>query len=409
MFATAIASSISTRQIVRVLKKPAVLDAVMLLHSISTPGFSSATSGQTPPLNGNRDNGTFRGEYETDMPKCLFCPTEQEHLSQEHVFPAALGGTLELPNAVCTPCNNDFSTFEQVVARELAPIRFVLQIPDRRGEVPRVEATVKTAHREYGARLEGKGKLVMKPIVTEVMGDAGKREFVHQFITARQKQKLEQEAKEKGLEIIETGPGEPEEGEVHFGGELRYLGSSEGLRTAAKIAFVGLAYRAGVILASGDSFQTVRTYIKDGAGTPCARLFSNLGYMDAVQQGPHQHSLTIAGRHDKGRVDAIVRLFGGLCYFVELSTTYGGADFSDLLVFDSYRGELNGMLVAHIQAEMLQIEDVATSAATVWDNLESTGIHFCRFLESAINAKIERNRRSAGKDLGKSSEPQNSQ
>jgi hypothetical protein len=65
--------------------------------------------------------------------------------------------------------------------------------------------------------------------------------------------------------------------------------------------------------------------------------------MEAVQQGPHQHSITIAGRHDKGRVDAIVRLFGGLCYFVELSNSYGGADFFLTTVLDAYRGETNGV------------------------------------------------------------------
>ncbi len=182
------------------------------------------------------------------MLKCLFCPTEQEHLSREHVFPAALGGTLELEDAVCTICNNDFSKFEQALARELAPVRFLLQIPDRRGEVPRVEATFETATKKYKARLEGKGTLVMKPIVTEVVGETGKREFEHRFITARQREKLENEAKEKGKQIIEMGPGEPEQGEVHFGGELECIGSSDGLRTVAKIAFIGLAYKAGTVL-----------------------------------------------------------------------------------------------------------------------------------------------------------------
>jgi hypothetical protein len=331
-------------------------------------------------------------EAEPDMPKCIFCPKEQAQLTDEHVFPAALGGTLVLENAVCDVCNNGFSKFEQQLASELSPIRYVLQIPDRRGQVPKVQATVKTATKEYAARLEGNGKLVMKPIVTEVAGETGKREFVHQFITARQKQKLDAESKKKGFEIIETGPGEPEEGEVHFGGELKYIGSPEGLRTAAKIGFVGLAYRAGIGLAAGDSFLKVRTYITDGTGTPCARLFFNVGYLDAVQQGPHQHSLTIAGRRDKGRVDAIVRLFGGLCYFVELSTSYGGADFFDTLVFDAYRGEINGMLFSNIQAELLQTEDVATNPTTVWDNLAGAGIHFCKFLEGAINRKIAGNR-----------------
>jgi hypothetical protein len=55
------------------------------------------------------------------------------------------------------------------------------------------------------------------------------------------------------------------------------------------------------------------------------------------------------------------------------------------------------MLLSHIQAELLQTEDVATNRATVWDNLEGSGIHFCKFLEGAINQKIERDRANIGK------------
>jgi hypothetical protein len=126
------------------------------------------------------------------MPKCLFCPTEQPQLTDEHVFPAALGGTLVLKNAVCDVCNHGFSEFEQRVASELAPIRFLLQIPDRRGKIPTVPAVFRTATKEYEARVEGKGKLVMKPIVSEVVGDTGKREFVYRFMTARQREQQKQ-------------------------------------------------------------------------------------------------------------------------------------------------------------------------------------------------------------------------
>jgi hypothetical protein len=330
------------------------------------------------------------------MTTCLFCPTEQKQLTDEHVFPAALGGTLILKNTVCDACNHGFSEFEQRLSCELAPIRFLLQIPDRRGNVPRVEATFKTESKEYRARLEGRGKLVMKPIVTEVVGETGKREFVYRFMSARQREKLEAEARQKGLELIEEGPGEPEIGEVHCGGDFRYIGAPEGLRTAAKIAFIGLAYRAGGALAAGHSFENVRNYIRSGIGAAHARLFLNSAYLGAVEQGPHQHSLTLAGRNDQHRVDAIVRLFGTLSYFVELSTSYGGADFFDTLVLDAHRGEVNGMLFTNIQAELLQAEDVATNPATVWNNVEATGQYFCMFLEREINAKMKRGRKDAG-------------
>jgi hypothetical protein len=194
--------------------------------------------------------------------------------------------------------------------------------------------TVKTKDKEYAARVTGDGKVRVKPIV-EVVTTEGKREYWHKFATERQKEKLRREAKEKGREFIETGPGEPEQAEVQLGGELEAIGSEPGLRTASKIACVGLAHVAGVKLATTDAFNEVRAYVREGVGKPTSRLFVNEHFMGAVQQGPHQHSLIIAGRHDKGRVDAIVRLFGGLCYFVQLSEHYGGADFSTTLVYDA--------------------------------------------------------------------------
>jgi hypothetical protein len=176
------------------------------------------------------------------MPQCIFCLNEFLELTDEHVFPAALGGVLVLKDSVCAVCNNGFSKFEQPLAEELAPFRLILQIPDRRGEIPQVAATVKTQDKEYDARVKGDGKVQLKPIVTEVTTTEGKKEYWYKFATERQKEKLRQEAKEKGREFIETGPGNPEQAEVHLGGELEAIGAEPGLRTASKIAYVGLAF-----------------------------------------------------------------------------------------------------------------------------------------------------------------------
>jgi hypothetical protein len=82
------------------------------------------------------------------MPRCLFCGEEHEKLSAEHVFPAALGGNLELRDGVCTKCNNDFSDFERALAKELVPVRLLLNIPDRYGDIPSAEAVAKTEEGE---------------------------------------------------------------------------------------------------------------------------------------------------------------------------------------------------------------------------------------------------------------------
>jgi hypothetical protein len=184
------------------------------------------------------------------MSTCLFCLRECQEATDEHVFPAALGGVLTVNGGSCTECNNGFSRLEQALAGELAPVRLLLQIPDRYKQVPQVEATAKTEQRDYDARVMGDGTVRARRLVEEVKRDDGTREFVHRFLTDRQKEKLRREAEEKGRELLETGPGEPVQAEIHIGGELRIIGSDEGLRTAAKIAYVGLAFRMGERMAN---------------------------------------------------------------------------------------------------------------------------------------------------------------
>jgi hypothetical protein len=86
-------------------------------------------------------------------------------------------------------------------------------------------------------------------------------------------------------------------------------------------------------------------------------------------------------------VDAIVRLFGALCYFVVLSDHYTGADFYNTLVYDAQRGAENQVLVVNAQAEFLQIEDVATSNQTVWNDLIASGEWFLDFLDREIQSR----------------------
>lgn len=325
------------------------------------------------------------------MSKCLFCLREGEadtvRFTDEHVFPAALGGNLIVKNGSCDLCNYGNSKFEQALAGELTPIRMLLQIPDRYGNVPQTAATIITPEKAYEGRVKGDGGVVVKPLVTEEMNEKAEREFVHRFLTDAQKKKLREQAKKKGKQLIETGPGDPVTAEVHVGGDLRGIGSQEGLRTVAKIAYVGLARLVGVRIAAGDAFREVRQFILEGMPEGVSRLFTNMRYLEACQQGPHQHSIAIAARRDKHRVDAIVRLFGELTYFVVLSDHYDGADFCNTLAYDAYRGEVNEMLFAHGQAELLQTDDVATSKETVWGDLEGFGRNFCAFLERAVEQK----------------------
>jgi hypothetical protein len=314
---------------------------------------------------------------------CIFCRVPSRKLTDEHVFPAALGGNLVLKQGSCTRCNHSFSKFEKPLLADLAPFRALFRIQNRRGDVPEVEATAKTVDKDYAARLKSDGTVQLKRTVTEVRNQDGTREFVHRFLTPRQRAKLLKEIQQKRLRYDDLGPGDPVRAEVHISGDLKEIGSANGLRSVAKIAYVGLAYFAGATLAIGDSFDQVRNFIMNGAGHS-ARLFVNYKFAADVQQGPHQHSIILAGRHDRRRVDAIVRLFGGLSYFVTLSDCYAGADFYKMILYDGHRHAEDGFLVTHLETEMQQIESVLTSPGTFWDDLPASGKFFCDFLGQAF-------------------------
>jgi hypothetical protein len=120
-------------------------------------------------------------------------------------------------------------------------MRMLLQIPDRYGKVPHTTATIITPEKTYDGRVKGDGTVLVKPLITEEKNEKGEREFVRRFLTDEQKEKLRAQAKEKGQQLIEMGPGDPVRAEVHIDGVLIVIGSPEGLRTVAKIAYVGLA------------------------------------------------------------------------------------------------------------------------------------------------------------------------
>ena len=84
-------------------------------------------------------------------------------------------------------------------------------------------------------------------------------------------------------------------------------------------------------------------------------------------------------------------------YFVVLSNHYDGPDICDTLVLDAYRGEVNSILQSHVDAEILETEDVATSGGTIWDDLPAFGTFFCDYLDRAVQAKMERSRAEAAR------------
>jgi len=317
------------------------------------------------------------------MPRCLFCLKEFEKLTDEHVFQAAIGGKLVVKNATCVECNIGMSKqYEQEISGRLVHFRRILDIKDRRGKIPTIDISVNLDGQERLAALFGDGKVILRPRVTETTKE-GVVETVYENLPENAKEGLRKKAKEQGIELIEEStPGG--EVEASFSGDLDFLISEGMLRFVAKIAYTASALRMGFALAQSDAFSEIREYINTGRGSTPVRLFLNDEFLTHSAHGLHQHSVVLAGRNDKHRVDAIVRLFGGLSYMVTLTTKYQGADFFDTLVYDSQRGEVNKALATHLQSEILQIETLQEDKNTIWNDQRKSGEWFLTFVQKEI-------------------------
>jgi hypothetical protein len=315
------------------------------------------------------------------MAICIFCLKEKPP-SKEHFIPAALGGHIVLTDCVCEDDNNAFSgKFEGKLFRELAPIRLMLQIPDRDDDIPSSEVTIRVGEKEYKGRLND-GKVELNPIVEKVRQPDGSIELTGKYLTDA--------IKENWAKLVATGKWEAldapvdeggEEGEVHLGGELEVCSALEGLRNAAKIAFLGLVRYIGPKPVLRQEFNAIRDFIVSGQPHGLVHLFVLEQFLNFVGQGPHQHSVILAARNNENRIDAIVRIFGGMCYFVNLSSNYAGPDFYNTFVYDAARGEENGVLQTKFDAEFLQIGDVLHNRETIWDDRVQWGQRFVRYLE----------------------------
>jgi HNH endonuclease len=324
------------------------------------------------------------------VPNCLFCRREFEKLTDEHVFPAAIGGNLIVRNATCPDCNNGISgKFEQYIARRFLHFRRLLSLKDRRGEIPVIEIALKVGDQERRASLLSDGSTVLRPRVTKLVQD-GVAETTYESLPDADRENLRKKAKEQGWQFIEEAtPGG--EVEASFSGDLDFLMAEEMLRYVAKIAYTALALRMGLAIAQSDSFGEIREYINTGGGRPPVGLFLNEAFLAGSAQGLHQHSIVLAGRNDQRKVEAVVRIFGGLSYMVTLTDRYDGADFFDTLVYDSQRGEINPVLATNIQSEILQIEMLQADKATIWNDQMRAGKWFVNFVGREIERSQKRN------------------
>lgn len=108
---------------------------------------------------------------------------------------------------------------------------------------------------------------------------------MHRFLTESQQEKLREEAKRRGKQLLVTGPGDPVTAEVHIGGRLMVIGLEAGLRTVAKIAHVGLAHLVGTGIATGDAFKQIRNLFRRASPRELRGCSSTVATLRRVSKG----------------------------------------------------------------------------------------------------------------------------
>lgn len=296
---------------------------------------------------------------------CVYCGRTDD-LTEEHVFPDALGGRSTVADMVCRACNSRFSAeFEQDFVRGLSLIRFLLRVPTRRGRVEKLSAETVVDGAVRPAKVLADGEISVPTFRIEEEEKDGERRIIYKTFSKEAQDALLEAAKKKGLELTE-GAALLSEIEAVVELDLRFVVSVEAYRTVAKIAYTGYAQRAGRQSAESAGFQPLRDFIAQGEGPSPVRLFLNRKFAAHFNAGPHQHALVLGCNGQTHLAHAIVVIFGGLYYLVNLT------DQCFVDVFQSYgcncqAGSEDRVLVGHLENERLMIEEVL-HGNTIWDD-----------------------------------------
>jgi len=255
----------------------------------------------------------------------MFCGTEK-NLTDEHVFPAFMGGQLIVPNGSCVRCNGDFGAAEAAIKEETRPLLNLLKIKNRYGLVPnaRLKANIVGLDlKNLPAFMDGDGEINLQSVVRESITEEGRRLRQGFFMTPEEGETFKARGHAKGQQVIERGVPKQIVIEASYTQQTVFTVSIQARRVAAKVALAALAYQYGVPFVLSEQFGVLRS--ARTANKPQDMrvwIFASEGLMSVCLRTAHQHSVMcyLSAGMNKGWV--LVTLFGGLTYIVEVTTNY---------------------------------------------------------------------------------------
>jgi hypothetical protein len=300
---------------------------------------------------------------------CIFCRSE-ENLTDEHVFPAFMGGELEVRKGSCSRCNSEFAVAEGKLKDATEPLLHLLGIENRYGVVP--NASVNAEIRGLDMKnlrgfIDANGEIEIFDRVLETTTEDGRKVRRGFFMTRGAGDKFVERARAKGLEVIEREVPKEIVIEADYTLTMPFAFSVEARKVAAKIALAAIAYEYGIAFALSPQFDSLRqARVATGDRDLRVWIFANEGLMSAHLRKAHTHSVMCYLSAGWRRGWAVVTLFGGLTYRIDVSTEYtepGSKQFS--IFYDAATKErVNPILLAN---EMTLIGHVLSPASKFED------------------------------------------
>ena len=255
----------------------------------------------------------------------MFCRSETD-LTREHVFPAFMGGELTVPDGSCKRCNGEFGKWESVIRDNTKFLLNLLQIENRSGEVPtaRVEVEIRgmDAKGLFGKR-EADGTISLSDVVVSSMEPDGKTHRKGFFVSKASAEKFIERANARGEKTTELPVPEEVVLDASYTQTLPFVFTLEARKVAAKIALAAIAYKYGVPYALSAQFDVLRSARTATTEKEMPlRVFCNKNFMSALTRNAHQHSVMCYLSAGKKKGWALVTLFGGLSYLVEVTPNY---------------------------------------------------------------------------------------
>src|SRR2546425_7765848 len=256
---------------------------------------------------------------------CLFCRSE-ERLTDEHVFPAFMGGELEVRNGSCERCNRDFGVAEAAMKEATTPLLNLLQIENRYNVVPNAQLRAEIRGLDLNnlpAFMDGNGNINLRDAVRESTSEDGRRLRQGFFLTKDAGDRFAERARAKGLEVIERGVPSEIVIEANYKITVHFIASLHARRLAAKIALAAIALEYGAEFALTPQFDELRAArTTESLEDLPVRFFANAALMGAYIHTPYQHSVMCYLSAGMRKGWALVTLFGGISYLVSVTKDY---------------------------------------------------------------------------------------